>query len=453
MDRANILSGGSFRATFYGAVAFLGVLAVSGIMAIWLIEVGLREDMRTQLATKIDEFQIHYQLGGEDEVLAEAREQSALYAATHGLLLVYDAQGNRLVGHRDVALDFTGWVTRDISGGATGLPPEDYYLTRVSLGDLTLVLGRDFVFLHEFEVVTIQAFLVVAAVMTLVLMALGYWISHQVQTKLDAMGETLHRVAQGETEARLAVSDEGDQIDRIAAVMNTHLDTLSDLMTATKTSAVAIAHDLKRPLARASLGLEAVLNDPTLSDQAVTRIEESRAELARLNGIFESLLRIARIDAAKGQPLRQSFDLGDLAAELGETFEVVAEESGQTLVLDIETGAGVTILGDRGMIAQLIVNLVQNAITHCPPGAFVTLAVRREGAQVVLVVADTGPGIAAADREHVFDVFHRGDTTRTTEGNGLGLALVKSIAERHGAALSLDDNDPGLRVTVRFPGN
>lgn len=450
MDRANILSGGSFRATFYGAVAFLVVLAVSGIMAIWLIEVGLREDMRTQLAARIDEFQIHYQLGGEDEVLAEAREQTGLYAATHGLLLVYDAQGNRLVGHRDVALDFTGWVTRDISGGASGLPPEDYYLTRISLGDLTLVLGRDFVFLHQFEVVTIQAFLVVAAVMTLVLMALGYWISRQVQTKLDAMGETLHRVAQGETEARLAVSEEGDQIDRIAAVMNTHLDTLSDLMTATKTSAVAIAHDLRRPLARASLGLEAVLNDPTLSDQAVTRIEESRAELARLNGIFESLLRIARIDAAKGQPLRQSVDLGDLAAELGETFEVVAEESGQTLVLEIETGARAMILGDRGMVAQLIVNLVQNAITHCPPGAFVTLSVRREGAQVVLVVADTGPGIAAADREHVFDVFHRGDPTRTSEGNGLGLALVKSIAERHGATLSLDDNDPGLRVTVRF---
>lgn len=452
MDRGNILSGGSFRATFYGAVAFLIVLAVSGVMAISLIGAGLRENMRSQLVSDISAFQTYSLTGGDAEVLREALALTDVYAATNGVLLVYDGLGNRLVGQRDVALDFTGWVSHRVEGGSSGLPAEDFYLTRVQLGDLTLVIGRDFTFMRLFEETTIQALLVIGAVMTLVLMALGYWISRQVQHKLDAMGETLHRVALGEAEARLDVSAEGDQIDRIAAVMNTHLDTLSTLMTATMTSAVAIAHDLKRPLARAYLGLEAVLNDPALSVQSQARIEQSRAELAALNAIFESILRIARIDAAKGQALLDSFDLGELAADLGETFDVVAEESGQTLVLEIDTSAPAMILGDRGMVAQMIVNLLQNAIIHCPRGCFVTLEVKRAASVVVLNVFDDGPGIAPADRARVFDPFFRGETTRTSEGNGLGLALVKSIADRHGATIVLADNAPGLRVSVSFQG-
>lgn len=450
MDRANILSGGSFRATFYGAVAFLGVLAVSGVLAIWFIENGLRDQMRIQLTAEINAFHEHFETGGAAGVIGEARELAPIFARTHVLLLVFDAEGNRLVGRRDVTPDFSGWVTREVAGGVSGLPAQDYYMTAVPLGDLTLVIGRDLQFLHQFELVTIQAFLVVGAIMTLVLIFLGYWISRQVQNKLDAMGEALFRVAQGETEVRLAVSDDGDQIDRIAAVMNAHLDTLSKLILSTKSSAVAIAHDLKKPLARACLGLDDVLREAELSEQSLAKIEESRGELARLTSIFETILRIARIDADRQQGFNQSFDLRALAVDLGETFEVVAEESGQRLVLEIDTDTPLNIRGDQGMVGQLIVNLLQNAISHCPPGSFVTLGVTGAGGQVVVWVADTGPGISAEDRAHVFDAFFRADTARTTEGNGLGLALVKSIADRHGAAIRLDDNLPGLRVTVTF---
>ncbi len=102
------------------------------------------------------------------------------------------------------------------------------------------------------------------------------------------------------------------------------------------------------------------------------------------------------------------------------------------------------------MIGQLIANLVENAITHCPAGAVITLAVRGAADQVRIIVSDTGPGIPEADREHVFDAFYRSDAARTSEGNGLGLAMVRSIADRHGAAISLEDNAPGLRVSVTF---
>jgi signal transduction histidine kinase len=188
----------------------------------------------------------------------------------------------------------------------------------------------------------------------------------------------------------------------------------------------------------------------SLSAQTRTRLEDTRSELGDLTAIFETILRIARIDAAHGTEMTEVFDLGALAAELGETFEVVAEESGQTLVLESEATAPLRIRGDAGMIGQLIVNLLQNAITHCPKGTFITLALRGTAAHVVLVVSDTGPGIADADRNRVFDAFFRTDTARTTEGSGLGMALVKSIADRHGAAIALEDNAPGLRVTVRF---
>jgi signal transduction histidine kinase len=264
------------------------------------------------------------------------------------------------------------------------------------------------------------------------------------------MADTLQRVSDGETGARVAVSPDNDQIDRIARIMNGHLDALSALMHSTTSSAVAIAHDLKRPLSRAYLRLEKAMRDAGLGAQAQEDLDAVHEELAQLTAIFETILRIARIDADHGRPLQGLVDLGELATELGETYEVVAEESGQTLVLDIESGRPLHVRGDPGMLGQMIVNLLQNSVTHCPPGTFITLGVQAAGDRVVLTVSDTGPGLSADERAHALTPFYRANAARTTEGTGLGLALVNTIVHRHGASIALDDDEPGLRVTVGF---
>lgn len=451
MDRGNIFSGSSFRATLYGTLVFLAIMASAGLLAHRYIERQLTEDLRSQIEAGVVPFESVYREAGPEALVETMTRMAPGFSQTHRIIALFDEAGNQIAGNREVSPDFNGWMIQSVADVADSPDSEySYYLTRIPLGDFIMVIGRDMRFLDRIERTLVQALIAIGALMTLVFITIGYRMSRAMQIKLEHMDDTLERVAEGDNDVRLPVSPVNDQIDRVSRTMNIHLDHLSDLMQSTKSSAVSVAHDLKRPLARAFLGLERVLSEDQLTDRSRAHIEDTRDELVDLNAIFETILRIAKIDAAQGSQLNGSVELAKLAAELGETYEVVAEESGQTLVLEIEENLPLLIQGDDGMVGQLIVNLLQNAITHCPPGTFITLGVRGTSNQVLVSVSDTGPGIPEAERDRVFDAFFRTDAERTTEGSGLGMALVKSIANRHGATISLEDNAPGLRVTVTF---
>jgi signal transduction histidine kinase len=99
----------------------------------------------------------------------------------------------------------------------------------------------------------------------------------------------------------------------------------------------------------------------------------------------------------------------------------------------------------------MVANLIENSMHHCPAGVDITVGLAQEAGAPVLRVADTGPGIPAGERENVFRRFYRLEASRTTPGSGLGLALVKAVADLHGASIELSDNQPGLCVAIRFP--
>ena len=126
----------------------------------------------------------------------------------------------------------------------------------------------------------------------------------------------------------------------------------------------------------------------------------------------------------------------------------MGEDSGQRLKTVVEQVS--LIHGDRELLTQMVANLIENSIRHCPTGADITIALGQEAGTPVLCISDTGPGIPASEREKVFRRFYRLEASRTTPGSGLGLALVKAVADLHGASAELSDNNPGLRCTVRF---
>jgi len=128
----------------------------------------------------------------------------------------------------------------------------------------------------------------------------------------------------------------------------------------------------------------------------------------------------------------------------------VLEEAGQSLVVD-HTETDARIVGDRRMLWQMLANLVENATRHTPAGTEVRLAVRTQPGATILEVADDGPGIPEADRTEALKPFRQLGVPRDLGGAGLGLALVRAIADRHAAQIDLADNAPGLRVTIRFP--
>ncbi|TGV36687.1 ATP-binding protein, partial [bacterium M00.F.Ca.ET.168.01.1.1] len=136
---------------------------------------------------------------------------------------------------------------------------------------------------------------------------------------------------------------------------------------------------------------------------------------------------------------------------IGEVYADVAEDDGKALSTKIVPDTKCYIHGDRDLLMQMLANLVENALRHCPPGTAIELSVTREGSHVLIHVRDNGPGVPAEEREKVFRRLYRLDASRTTPGSGLGLSLVKAVAGLHGAAIALEDRNPGLGVTVSFP--
>lgn len=136
---------------------------------------------------------------------------------------------------------------------------------------------------------------------------------------------------------------------------------------------------------------------------------------------------------------------------VAEIYADVAEDAGLKLIDRVDANRELMVHGDRELLIQMFVNLVENAIRHCPDGTEITLAIDRHGGKITASVADNGPGIPEDEREKVFRRLYRLDKSRTTAGSGLGLSLVRAIADLHGGAVALKDAKPGLICEVTLP--
>ena len=165
--------------------------------------------------------------------------------------------------------------------------------------------------------------------------------------------------------------------------------------------------------------------------------------------MFDAILRISRLETRAANVDIRRVPLAELLTDLAETFGAVAEDKGQTLTVT-PVNPSLVIQTDAGMLAQMLANVIQNAISHCPADTAITLGAAALGDTLELHVRDTGPGIPVAERDRVFELFHQVDPNRAKGGNGLGMALVKAITERPGARLRLLDAGPGLLVEIEM---
>lgn len=452
MDRANVLSGAAFRTAAYATLAVVAALILTGVTAFSY----LRTTLDTTLAQQIraDEIMLHdiYDSGGKADLVQAISEINNPVAQTPRVIGMFDADGTKLAGNID-RLPPLGTSKRVILTTTDhNARASSYYLNTARFDDVTLVLGQDLSLTDAAERTFVWVLLAAGIVLTAAILAIGYGASRSNLIKLTRLERTLDRVSNGDIEARVPVSTHLDQIDRIAARINAHLERLSNLMISTRTTAAAIAHDLRTPLSRAFLSLQDAQARLDRGQDPRGAIEAADNELTGLSRIFDAILRIARIGSDSGRNDLTSVDLVPLLSDLAEIFAPIAEEKGQSL--SIQSGIGsARVQGDSRMLRQMLVNLIQNALTHCPGGASVTLALRLEATTIVVEIADDGPGIPDEERARVFDPFYRLDRNRTTPGSGLGLALVKAIAEHHDATIVLSANRPGLNVTIRFPAN
>ncbi|HET9404542.1 MAG TPA: HAMP domain-containing sensor histidine kinase [Burkholderiales bacterium] len=264
--------------------------------------------------------------------------------------------------------------------------------------------------------------------------------------RIEEINRTTRSIMDGDLSQRMRTRGSGDEMDLLALNLNAMLGRIQALMESLKRVSDDIAHDLRTPLSRLRHRLEVARDNAGPDGDPV--IEQSISELDAILETFSALLRIAQIEAGARRAGFSDVNLSQIASAVSDAYVPVAEDRTQQLEIIIDPVP--SIQGDRELLTQMMANLIENPIRHCPPGVGITVHLRQEAGMAVLSVADTGPGIPEPEREKVFRRFYRLESSRTTPGSGLGLALVKAVADLHGASVELSDNRPGLRVTVRF---
>lgn len=270
--------------------------------------------------------------------------------------------------------------------------------------------------------------------------------NRHVQRRINAVGHTANDIMSGDLSRRMPVTGRNDEFDSLSRVLNTMLARIEQLMQSMREVTDNLAHDLRNPLNRLRNRLEASQYQPAAQTDYPQLIQDTIQEVDELIRTFNALLSIAQVESSIQRQDWAEVDLTTLTEELAELYTVVAEEQNLTLTHHADTG--LHIHGNRQLLAQAITNLLDNAVKYTPAGGTIQLDVTRQNGTITITVSDNGPGIPAEQREQVFKRFTRLDNARSTPGNGLGLSLVKAVADLHGVTVQLQDNHPGLKASI-----
>ena len=420
----------------------------------------ITEQITTTVDTEISGLREQYNQGGIRRLvivvdLRSRRPGSSLY-------LVTTATGEGLAGNvgslEPGVLDHPGWL--ETSYRRLEAPEGNDHRALVQVvqlpGGFRLLVGRD---LEERE----RLFSIIAnagqwslALVIVLGLAGGFFVSRRVLNRIEAMTETAQTIMAGDLAGRLPVAGTGDELDRLAEHLNAMLERIEALMRGLKEVSDNIAHDLKTPLTRLRNRCEQALRGSSGVDDYRAALEATIAESDDLIRTFDALLMIARAESGQARDNMTEFDAAEIARDVGELYEPLADEKG--IALTVDAPAAAPVRGNRELVSQALANLIDNAIKYAGPngkvnGAPAEIVVKagNDGERIALSVADRGPGIAEADRGRVVERFVRLEQSRSEPGSGLGLSLAAAVARLHGGELKLEDNHPGLRSTIALP--
>lgn len=454
--------------TFKLTLVYLTVFALFAAFLLGYFALNTRRLITEQITdtvnAEITGLSEQYRLGGIRRlvIVVDARARrpgSSLYLVT---TFAGEALAGNVTALAPGILDNPGWtetVYRRLDETETAEHPDHTALVQVFQlpGGFRLLVGRD---LDErerlYHIVLSAGRWSVALVIVLGLVG-GLFVTRRVLRRVDAMTETTRTIMAGDLGGRLPVAGTGDELDRLAENLNVMLERIEALMHGLKEVSDNIAHDLKTPLTRLRNRCEEALRTAKSAGEYRAALEGTIEDSEGLIRTFNALLMIARAESGQARDDMSEFDAAEIAHDIGELYEPLAEQKG--IALKVEADAPAKVKGNRELVSQALANLVDNAIKYTEPraravnGMTPEIVVRalNEGDRILLTVADSGPGIPEADRARVVERFVRLEQSRSQPGSGLGLSLASAVARLHGGELTLADNQPGLKSVIALP--
>ena len=454
--------------TFKLTLVYLTVFALFAAFLLGYFALNTRRLITEQITdtvnAEITGLSEQYRLGGIRRLVVVIDNRARRPGSS--LYLVTTFNGQALAGNVTALapgiLDNPGWtetVYHRIDEAETSEHAAHEALVRVFQlpGGFRLLVGRDLDEREQLYRIVLSARRWSVAIVVVLGLLGGFLVTRRVLRRVDAMTETTRTIMTGDLGGRLPVAGTGDELDRLAENLNAMLERIEALMHGLKEVSDNIAHDLKTPLTRLRNRSEEALRTAKSEAEYRAALESTIEESDGLIRTFNALLMIARAESGQARDNMSEFDASEIANDVGELYEPLAEEKGIALKVEAQTPAKVR--GNRELVSQALANLVDNAIKYAQPagtganGATPEIVVRafNEDDRIMLTVADSGPGIPAADRSRAVERFVRLEQSRCQPGSGLGLSLASAVARLHGGELSLQDNNPGLKSVIALP--
>ncbi len=445
---AELRRSAAYRIAFATAAAFALTILVLGGAVYWIAHNEFLRQQDRGLADESADLARVARDGGQagvERALAARGRDRPLNIYGYAL---FDEAGQRVAGDMRTARPGSGVQTVTFLDPSEGVDTARGLATDLP-GGRTLLVALDGEPLERIDRTILLLF--GGALIAVLLASLGgaLVLGATLRRRLERIGGTARAIAAGELDRRVPVGARGDEFDRLAVSLNAMLDRIVQLMDNLRQVSGDVAHDLRTPLARLRGGLDAALSEPPDPLRQRRALADAVDRSDELLSLFAAILRISEVEAGLRDNFA-AFDLDELAAELCDSFAPAVADGGRTL--SCHTDSGLIVDGDRALMAQAVVNLLDNAQAHTPEGTEITVLTDRNGTEMCVTVADDGPGVPPAERERITRRFVRLNGSRSTPGHGLGLNLVDAVARLHGGSIEVGDNAPGLRVTIRVPG-
>ena len=438
----------SFRLSAgFAALWAIATAAVLGLV-FWQTALYLDRSVDQVISTDAQGLSEVYRQDGLSGLVDTIRGRMLRGAPREALYLVGDSTGRRLAGNIDVAPSVAatrGWTTVPLERDGRKTQAR-VYIAAVREG-FVLVVGRDVTERLELRRRIVEALalglLLAAGIATLATLLFRRLVRRQVA----GVAATASGIMAGDLSARVPSDGSGDAFDALAGTLNTMLERIQFLMEGMRQVSNDVAHDLRTPLAALRGRLERLVHAASADETVREGLQEALIDIDGILRTFESLLRIAAIDAGTQRKAFADFDLAEMMRSIAGIYEPLAEDAERPLT--VQAPLNLSFHGDRQLLAQALANLVDNAVKHA--AGPIAIAAEASEQAIRLSVTDRGPGVPAEERSRVVERFYRREPARATEGSGLGLALVAAVARLHGGRLELDDNVPGLRATLVLP--
>ncbi|MFO1426674.1 MAG: HAMP domain-containing sensor histidine kinase [Steroidobacteraceae bacterium] len=441
----------------YVVLVGASVAALLAITYFWS-QRALQAETDTLIASESDALVDEYRLFGAPQLVESLRLHVQGSRRSGAVYLLADARLQRLAGTLrswPIGVDpQRQWVEFDAAPQTPErATPRPVRARLRHLPDRTVLLvGTDLSeqqrVLHRYRLASIWG----VALSSLLAALLGVAYVRGVAYRVRTLAQTCERIIGGDLGSRLELDGSRDEFDQLATAVNRMLDRIEQQTTMLRTTFDSTAHDLRAPLYRLRMRLEEALIREDLPEQPRETMHSALEDLERVQRTLATLLQIAQAEAGGSAGTTTRIDLAELVDELVELYAPEARDRG--IEMRAECAPHAWVQGHRQLLAQLVTNLLENALKYVPDGGHVAVSVTAAApGHVSLTIADDGPGIPAADRARVLRPFQRLERDQGESGSGLGLSLVAAVARLHRASLSLEDNAPGLRVTCTFDGS